>query len=95
MSQGHWTAVDHYMAGRLVSPDHALDAVVAANQCGGRTTRDRCLAVAGQALHLLTRIAGGCKVLEIGTLGGYSTSVRPSLPRGGCASLDGLGWRCL
>lgn len=72
MSQAQWTAADDYIAGRLIRPDDALDAVLAANAAAGLPTID-VSPLQGKFLHLLVRIAGARKVLEIGTLGGYST----------------------
>ena len=72
MSRKQWTAVDDYMAGRLVAPDEALSAVLAANAGAGLPAID-VSPLQGKLLHLLARIAGARKVLEIGTLGGYST----------------------
>ncbi|TQF67001.1 O-methyltransferase [Rhodococcus spelaei] len=65
-------AVDDYLVGRLVGPDPALDAALAANHAAGLPHID----VApnqGKLLALLARMCGARRVLEIGTLGGYST----------------------
>jgi len=72
MSQHQWTAVDDYIASRLLSPDDTLNAALAANTAAGLPTID-VSPPQGKFLHLLARIAGARKVLEIGTLGGYST----------------------
>jgi predicted O-methyltransferase YrrM len=72
MSQRQWTAVDDYIAGRLVSHDDTLEAALAANNAAGLPAID-VSPPQGKFLHLLARIAGARKVLEIGTLGGYST----------------------
>lgn len=83
MSQSQWTAVDAYISDRLVGPDPALDAALAANQAAGLPSID----VApnqGKLLHLLARLQGAQKILEIGTLGGYSTIwLARALPIGG------------
>lgn len=72
MSQAQWTAADDYMAGRLIRPDDALDATLAANAAAGLPAIN-VSPLQGKFLHLQARIAGARKVLEIGTLGGYST----------------------
>jgi predicted O-methyltransferase YrrM len=72
MSQAGWTAVDDYIDGHLVARDDALDAALAANVAGGLPAID-VSAAQGKMLHLLARMAGARRILEVGTLGGYST----------------------
>jgi len=72
MNEDEWSAVDDYIASRLLSPDDALNATLAANAAAGLPGIDVSPAQ-GKFLHLLVRIAGARKILEIGTLGGYST----------------------
>ncbi len=67
-----WRAVDGYLAERLIPPDPVLDAVLAANAAAGLPSID-VSPVQGRFLTLLAMIAGARRVLEIGTLGGYST----------------------
>ena len=67
-----WAEVDRYIAGRLIGDDPALDFVLAANGAAGLPAIDVSPAQ-GKLLHLLARIAGARRILEIGTLGGYST----------------------
>jgi predicted O-methyltransferase YrrM len=67
-----WTAVDDFLAATLLPADPALDAALAANTAAGLPAID----VApnqGKFLHLLARIANARRILEVGTLGGYST----------------------
>ena len=64
--------MDGYLAGLLVGPDAALDAALAANAAAGLPAID-VSALQGKLLHLLARLAGARRILEIGTLGGYST----------------------
>jgi predicted O-methyltransferase YrrM len=67
-----WTAVDDYIAEQLIGEDAALDAALKASAEGGLPA----IAVSppqGKLLHLLARSIGARSVLEIGTLGGYST----------------------
>ncbi|TIV01446.1 MAG: O-methyltransferase, partial [Mesorhizobium sp.] len=72
MSARTWTAVDDYIVSSLFDADPALDAVLAANREQGLPAID-VSAAQGKLLSLLVRIRGARKVLEIGTLGGYST----------------------
>ena len=78
-----WTRVDDYLAGLLLPPDPVLDAALAASAAGGLPA----ISVApnqGKMLHLLVRATGARRVLEIGTLGGYSTIwLARGLPAGG------------
>ena len=67
-----WRAVDRYFAETLVGHDDALEAAVAA-QHAAELPAIEVAPVNGKFLHLLARIAGARRVLEIGTLGGYST----------------------
>jgi predicted O-methyltransferase YrrM len=72
MSEKVWTAVDRYITDNLVPGDAALNAVLAANAAAGLPAID----VApnqGKFIHLLARMSGARRILEIGTLGGYST----------------------
>lgn len=72
MDQPNWTDVDHYIVERLIPPDAALDAALDANRAAGLPAIDVSPAQ-GKFLHLLARMVGARRVLEIGTLGGYST----------------------
>jgi len=67
-----WTAVDRYITDLLVPSDPALDAALEASDAAGLPP----IGVSpnqGKLLWLLARIAGARAILEIGTLGGYST----------------------
>lgn len=71
MSQDTWTAVDDYLTRCLVQPDAALDAVLTESAAAGLPA----IAVSpplGKWLHLLARIQNARRILEIGTLAGYS-----------------------
>jgi predicted O-methyltransferase YrrM len=72
MSKKTWAAVDDYIVDALFAGDPALDAVLAANHDQGLPAIDVSPAQ-GKLLSLLVRIQGAKKILEIGTLGGYST----------------------
>lgn len=67
-----WTAVDAYIADRLLGDDPALAAALAANAAAGLPDID-VSPLQGKLLHLLARLSGAKRVLEVGTLGGYST----------------------
>lgn len=72
MDQDRWSAVDGYIAERLLPPDPILDAALARNAAAGLPAIDVSPAQ-GKLLHLLARMSGARRILEIGTLGGYST----------------------
>lgn len=72
MTDPVWARVDQYWTGKLHAPDPALEAATAAAAAGGLPSI-AVTAPMGKALHLLARIAGARRILEIGTLGGYST----------------------
>ena len=72
MSQKQWTAVDGFLAEHLVGRDSALEGTLEASDKGGLPA----IAVSpvqGKLLMLLARMCGAKRILEIGTLGGYST----------------------
>ena len=83
MTQEQWTAVDRYITDHLVSSDAVLDAALAASAAGGLPA----IHVApnqGKLLHVLARSIGAKRILEVGTLGGYSTIwLARALPPGG------------
>ena len=70
--QDLWAAVDAYATSRLIGRDPALEAVLAASEDAG-LSGGPISAGQGRTLELLVRISGSQRVLEIGTLGGYST----------------------
>jgi predicted O-methyltransferase YrrM len=70
--QDRWTAVDRYLADRLLKPDAALDAALQASAAAGLPAHG-VSPTQGRLLELLARIQGARTILEIGTLGGYST----------------------
>ncbi|MBY0305296.1 MAG: O-methyltransferase [Sphingomonas sp.] len=67
-----WTAVDSYISDKLLGADAVLAATLAANAAAGLPDIDVSPAQ-GRMLHVLARMAGARRILEIGTLGGYST----------------------
>jgi len=72
MSQAQWNAVDSYFSDLLVPHDPALEAALKASADAGLPPINVSPAQ-GRLLHLLARMQGARKILEIGTLGGYST----------------------
>ncbi|WP_437536943.1 O-methyltransferase [Sorangium sp. So ce726] len=72
MAQEQWSAVDRYLTDLLVPSDAALDAALAASAAAGLPPIN-VSPNQGKLLHLLAQIRGARTILEIGTLGGYST----------------------
>jgi predicted O-methyltransferase YrrM len=70
--QDRWTAVDDYFAQLVVRAEPVLEAAVEANARAGLPAHD-VSASQGKLLHLLALVQGSRTILEIGTLGGYST----------------------
>ncbi|MBN8845026.1 MAG: O-methyltransferase [Sphingomonadales bacterium] len=78
-----WQAVDDYIAGKLLGADDALAATLANNAAQGLPPIDVSPAQ-GKMLFLLAQMAGAKRILEVGTLGGYSTIwLARALPDGG------------
>ncbi|MBX3480205.1 MAG: O-methyltransferase [Caulobacter sp.] len=72
MTQPLWTAVDSYFNDSLGANDAALDHALAASRGAGLPP----IAVAanqGKLLQILALSIGARRILEVGTLGGYST----------------------
>ena len=85
--QEKWTAVDRYLTGLFGPRDDALDAALEAALEASRAAGLPAYQVSpneGKLLHLLALSHGARKILEIGTLGGYSTIwLARALPPGG------------
>ena len=83
MTQETWTAVDRYITDLLIPPDQALDGALEASNAAGLDP----IAVSapqGKLLHILAKAIGARNILEIGTLGAYSTIwLARALPAGG------------
>jgi predicted O-methyltransferase YrrM len=83
MSQELWTSVDRYITDLLVPSDAALEGALAASAEAGLPA----INVApnqGKLLQLLAQLQGARAILEVGTLGGYSTIwLARALPPGG------------
>jgi predicted O-methyltransferase YrrM len=72
VTQDQWTAVDSYITNHLVPSDPSLDAALASSAAAGLPA----IHVApnqGKLLHVLARSINARRILEVGTLGGYST----------------------
>jgi predicted O-methyltransferase YrrM len=72
MNNELWTAVDQYTTDRLLPWDPALDAALKASEAAGLPS----ISVSpsqGKMLMLLAQLAGASRILEVGTLGGYSS----------------------
>src|SRR3569623_2741044 len=90
MSEKAWTEVDTYIADNLLADaDPIFEQVLRANAAGGLPAIDVSPAQC-KFLNLLATIAGAKRILEIGTLGGYTTIwLAKALPAGGrLSSLD-------
>jgi predicted O-methyltransferase YrrM len=72
MTEHTWTAVDQYITDLFVPADAALDAALASSAAAG-LPQINVAPNQGKFLHLLARMHGAKKILEVGTLGGYST----------------------
>ena len=78
-----WTAVDDYVGGLLAPNDPILHAALAAS-AGAELPSIQVSPLQGKMLHVLARLVGARNILEIGTLGGYSTIwMARALPPGG------------
>ncbi|WP_327187686.1 O-methyltransferase [Streptomyces sp. NBC_01334] len=83
MVQQTWTAVDDYFNALLVEEDEALRAAGEGSEAAGLPPH-QVAPNQGKLLHLIARVQGARNILEIGTLGGYSTLwLARALPEGG------------
>jgi predicted O-methyltransferase YrrM len=81
--QDTWSAVDEFVTGTLVRHDEALEAALKAAEAAGLPSI-QVSPPQGKLLQLLARLQGAKKILEFGTLGGYSTILLArALPDGG------------
>jgi predicted O-methyltransferase YrrM len=72
MSEKTWSAVDDYLCNLFVPHDPALEETLAASDAGGLPDI-QVTPTQGKFLHFLALIKGAKRILEFGTLGGYST----------------------
>jgi predicted O-methyltransferase YrrM len=72
VDQSTWEAVDQFFLGTIIGQDGALADALADSEATGLPA----ISVTppqGKWLHLLARVCGAKRILEVGTLGGYST----------------------
>jgi len=82
-AQPAWVAVERYAEARLAPGDGVLEGALARSEAAGLPGIN-VTATMGKFLHLLARIAGARRILELGTLGAYSTIwLARALPPGG------------
>lgn len=87
MTSATWTAVDEYLSQQMLPPDPVLDATQR-SAADARLPPISVSAPQGKFLHLLARIAGARRILEIGTLAGYSTIwLGRALPKDGAGRM--------
>src|SRR5437773_12081407 len=83
MNEHQWVAVDRYLTDMLVRPDAVLTGALEASAAAGLPA----ISVSpnqGKLLQLLAQVHGARSILEMGTLGGYSTIwLARALPPGG------------
>lgn len=72
MPQEEWSEVDQYVGGLLVHSDLVLNSALADSQAANLPPINVTPAL-GKMLHIFARMCGASRILEIGTLGGYST----------------------
>ncbi|MGH7594487.1 MAG: O-methyltransferase [Gemmatimonadales bacterium] len=83
MPEDQWSSVDHYLSDLIVRPDAALEAALIASTAAG-LPQISVSAPQGKQLMLLALMQDARRILEIGTLGGYSTIwLARALPPGG------------
>jgi predicted O-methyltransferase YrrM len=83
MTKDVWEAVDNYFDEMLIPQDSTMEDALAAC-AAANLPAIQVSSVQGKLLHLLARILGARNILEIGTLGGYSTIwMARALPEGG------------
>jgi predicted O-methyltransferase YrrM len=81
MNKQLWTDVDQYTTDLLIPPDPVLDAALAASDAAKLPTIN-VTPSQGKLLMLLAKLAGATRILEIGTLGGYSSIWLAGAPPG-------------
>ncbi|HXA81957.1 MAG TPA: O-methyltransferase [Methylomirabilota bacterium] len=83
MTKKIWESVDKYLDKMLIPQDSTLEQALEA-AAAARLPAIQVSSVQGKLLHMLARIMGARNILEIGTLGGYSTIwMARALPEGG------------
>jgi predicted O-methyltransferase YrrM len=89
MNQDVWSAVDDYLCDTLMAPDEALAAALRDSEAAG-LPKHSVAPNHGKFLYLLAKVRNARRILEIGTLGGYSTIclARALPPKGRLISLE-------
>jgi predicted O-methyltransferase YrrM len=89
MTEQLWSSVERYISDTLVHPDAALDAALAASDAAGLPAIN-VSPNQGKLLQMLALMVGATRILEIGTLGGYSTiwMARALAPGGRLVTLE-------
>jgi predicted O-methyltransferase YrrM len=78
-----FTILDHYIAELFAPPDDALEFALQSARTAG-LPEIQVSATQGKFIYLLAKIVGARRILEVGTLGGYSTIwLARALPDGG------------
>jgi predicted O-methyltransferase YrrM len=78
-----WTAVDAYLADHLIAKDEVLEAALRDSEAA-ELPPIQVTALQGKMLQMFARMVGARRILEVGTLGGYSTIwLARALPEGG------------
>ncbi|HQY27068.1 MAG TPA: O-methyltransferase [Thermoflexales bacterium] len=72
MNQDTWASVDAYFSEKLIRPDDGLEAALRASDAAGLPAIN-ISPTHGKLLNVLARTMGARRILEVGTLGGYST----------------------
>jgi len=84
LNQDTWNAVDEYFNNVLVSSDFALNNAIQNSNAAG-LPKHNVAPNQGKLLQLFAKMQGARNILEIGTLGGYSTIwLARALPSDGC-----------
>ena len=83
MNQTTWESVERYLSEHVVRPDAVFNVVRESSKAAGLP--DIAVSAAeGKQLYLMARMMGAERILELGTLGGYSTIwLASALPPGG------------
>jgi predicted O-methyltransferase YrrM len=72
MNEETWSAADRYLGAALLAPDACLEGCLEANAEAGLPSID-VSPLQGKFLFLIAQMRGARRILEIGSLGGYST----------------------